>query len=268
QAKLPRGIENIRPHIENVDNVPLLVSLFTDCTPEATLEMVRIMQEYGEVVCCLGSVASLHNLPVFLQADCSIALEPLAPQLCARQPAPAPPEQQDPSNPRGWQPSPWALGHALGSLPCVLSARREDRLSLYHLIWEARHFGQAVRSALQFLLCCCLSLSLVQALGALLALPPPLSPAQLLWLLCALLPALALALVLGSRAHDDPRIMTIATGKSHPQVSRQAVLFFVCCYCAKFCPSVLVALACFTLALAHCCRASGLEPCWPHFGPG
>lgn len=70
QAKLPRGIENIRPHIENVDNVPLLVSLFTDCTPEATLEMVRIMQEYGEVVCCLGSAASLHNLPVFLQADC------------------------------------------------------------------------------------------------------------------------------------------------------------------------------------------------------
>ncbi|CAN8003022.1 unnamed protein product [Ixodes hexagonus] len=268
RAKLPRGIENIRPHIENVDNVPLLVSLFTDCTPEATLEMVRIMQEYGEVVCCLGSAASLHNLPVFLQADCSIALEPLAPQLCARQPTPAPPEQDSSANSRGWQPSPSTLGHALGSLPCVLSSRREDRLSLYHLIWEARHFGQAVRSAFQFLLCCCLSLSLIQALGTLLALPPPLSPAQLLWLLCALLPALALALVLGSRAHDDPRVMTTATGKSHPQVSRQAVLFFVCCYCAKFCPSVLITLACFTLALAHCCRASGLDPCWPHFGPG
>ena len=33
QAKLPKGIEKIRPHIENVDNVPLQVSLFTDCTP-------------------------------------------------------------------------------------------------------------------------------------------------------------------------------------------------------------------------------------------
>ena len=40
QAKLPRGIEEIRPHIENVDNVPLLVSLFTECTPTATREMV------------------------------------------------------------------------------------------------------------------------------------------------------------------------------------------------------------------------------------
>lgn len=260
RAKLPRGIENIRPHIEHVDNVPLLVSLFTDCTPEATLEMVRIMQEYGEVVGCVGSAASLHNLPVYLQADCSIALEPLAPQLCARLPSssPAPPS-------KGSTTTPWALGHTLGSLPCVLSSPRQNGLSLYHLIWEARHFSQAVRSALQFLLCCCLSLALVQTLAALVALPPALSPAQILWLLGALLPALALALVFGSRARDHPRVMATATGKSHPNVNRQAVLFFVCCYCAKFCPSVLVTLACFALALTHSCRTGGFTPCWPFF---
>ena len=34
QAKLPRGIENILSHIENVDNVPLQVPLFTDCNIE------------------------------------------------------------------------------------------------------------------------------------------------------------------------------------------------------------------------------------------
>lgn len=34
RAKLPRGIENILPHIEQVDNVPLLVPLFTDCDPQ------------------------------------------------------------------------------------------------------------------------------------------------------------------------------------------------------------------------------------------
>ena len=32
QAQLPRGINQIRPHLEGVDNVPLLVNLFTDCT--------------------------------------------------------------------------------------------------------------------------------------------------------------------------------------------------------------------------------------------
>lgn len=29
RARLPKGIENVRPHLENVDNVPLLVPLFT-----------------------------------------------------------------------------------------------------------------------------------------------------------------------------------------------------------------------------------------------
>ena len=74
RARLPRGIENIRDHIEEVDNVPLLVSLFTDCTPDSIKEMIAIMQENGEVVCCLGSSASLYNCSVFLQADISIAI--------------------------------------------------------------------------------------------------------------------------------------------------------------------------------------------------
>ena len=44
RAQLPRGIENIRPHLETMDNVPLLVSLFTDCNPDNTREMLKIMQ--------------------------------------------------------------------------------------------------------------------------------------------------------------------------------------------------------------------------------
>lgn len=69
RAKLPKGIDNIRPHLENVDNVPLLVSLFTDCTPATAKEMIKIMQEYDEVVCVIGSMANESNIPIFLQAD-------------------------------------------------------------------------------------------------------------------------------------------------------------------------------------------------------
>lgn len=79
RAKLPKGIDNIRPHLENIDNVPLLVSLFTDCTPDTTKEMIQIMQEYGEVVCVLGSSSNLNNIPLFLQADTSIGILPLYP---------------------------------------------------------------------------------------------------------------------------------------------------------------------------------------------
>lgn len=66
---MPRGIEKIRPHIELIDNVPLLVSLFTDCTSAVTQEMLHIMQDYGEVVCVMGSAASCENVGIFLQAD-------------------------------------------------------------------------------------------------------------------------------------------------------------------------------------------------------
>lgn len=52
-----------------IDNVPLLVSLFTDCTSTVTQEMLHIMQDYGEVVCVIGSSANCENIGIFLQAD-------------------------------------------------------------------------------------------------------------------------------------------------------------------------------------------------------
>ena len=44
-AGLPRGIDNVREHIATVDNVPLLVSLFTDCTPDSIQEMVKLLKK-------------------------------------------------------------------------------------------------------------------------------------------------------------------------------------------------------------------------------
>jgi hypothetical protein len=41
KAKLPHGVDDVRKHLEEVDNVPLLVSLFTDVTKETTKQMVR-----------------------------------------------------------------------------------------------------------------------------------------------------------------------------------------------------------------------------------
>lgn len=49
--------------------------------------MLNIMQQYGEIVVCLGSSASNLNAEIFLQADCSVAVEPLYPQVCQDFPA-------------------------------------------------------------------------------------------------------------------------------------------------------------------------------------
>ncbi|KAM7541901.1 hypothetical protein Aperf_G00000006030 [Anoplocephala perfoliata] len=82
KSRLPSGIRNIRSHLENVDNVPLKVSLFTDCTPPAVDEMISIMQEYGETVCVVGSCLSIANAELFCSGDTAIAVFPLLPLVC------------------------------------------------------------------------------------------------------------------------------------------------------------------------------------------
>lgn len=37
--------------------------------------MLHIMQDYGEVVCVLGSAANAENMPIFMQADAGYASE-------------------------------------------------------------------------------------------------------------------------------------------------------------------------------------------------
>ncbi|CAN0001622.1 unnamed protein product [Ectocarpus sp. 12 AP-2014] len=54
KARLPHGIADIRDHIESVDNVPLLVSLFTDATPKTIKDMLAIYQENDECTLAVG----------------------------------------------------------------------------------------------------------------------------------------------------------------------------------------------------------------------
>jgi hypothetical protein len=54
-AKLPHGIEDVRRHLEEVDNVPLLVSLFTDVTEHSTTDMVRV-DAFIPLYCCMAVV--------------------------------------------------------------------------------------------------------------------------------------------------------------------------------------------------------------------
>ncbi|GIY93984.1 transmembrane protein 94 [Caerostris extrusa] len=252
RAKLPKGTENIRPHIEHVDNVPLQVSLFTDCTPAATREMICIMQEYGEVVCCLGSSANCLNMPIFLQADASIAVEPLLPQLCIQQAMLDDLEQKHMDN----------MNSTLNSLPCGIFFHRDDPISLYQLIMEARHYMCSVRNGLEFLLCSYLFLGLLQLFAALFFLPIPLPLAHTLWIVCLEVPLLSLSLLANP---PDPQSATLATGKNLKAANRQAILFFIACYCAKFCPSVAICLLSFTCIMSSACKLylqSEAHICW------
>uniref|UniRef100_A0A8R1DUM8 Cation-transporting P-type ATPase C-terminal domain-containing protein n=1 Tax=Caenorhabditis japonica TaxID=281687 RepID=A0A8R1DUM8_CAEJA len=81
-ARLPTGVRNVRPHLEDVDNVPLLVGLFTDSTTAAVEEMVEIMQENGEVVMVIGSSRNPSNSTLFSKANISICVDDVEESAC------------------------------------------------------------------------------------------------------------------------------------------------------------------------------------------
>jgi hypothetical protein len=78
KARLPRGIEAIRPHLESVDDIPLHVSIFAECNNQNTSEMIRIYQETGEIVGIVGSCRSIRNTKCFGSAHFAIGCD----QLC------------------------------------------------------------------------------------------------------------------------------------------------------------------------------------------
>lgn len=260
RAKLPRGIENIRPHLEQVDNVPLQVSLFTDCSAEATQQMLEIMQSYGEIVVCLGSSASNANADIFLQADCSIAVEPLYPQVC--QDVDAYTEANIQHNKLLWQRqagkakatdddeellegglqgcamqtpahtvSPLYLSRLLNSLPCSIAVCRDDPLSLVAIIELSRRFSLGLWNCIQYWACCAGSISILNVLCACLSLPPLLTPLLVIYLMCVPVPLIAISL---AHIDVDPKIMNRATSKKQTDYDSRAFAFVMWCYGCKF----------------------------------
>ncbi|XP_053682637.1 transmembrane protein 94 isoform X3 [Sabethes cyaneus] len=263
RAKLPRGIENIRPHLENVDNVPLLVSLFTDCSAEATREMLKIMQQYGEIVVCLGSSASNSNSEIFLQGDCSIAIEPLYPQVC--QDYPAYKESNIYNNRANLNPpnkskifhpipepvvtvSPIYLSRLLNSISCSIATCRDDPISIVAVIELSRRFILGLWSCVQFWACCGVSLALMNTVTAILSLPPMILPHHALYLMCLAVPLISISLL---RIDIDPGIMKRATGKKQTSLDSRTIVFVLWCYGIKFSLVVLFLVTSYCSFLSH-----------------
>ncbi|XP_055993842.1 transmembrane protein 94 isoform X2 [Sorex fumeus] len=259
RAKLPRGIHQVRPHLQSIDNVPLLVPLFTDCTPETMCEMIKIMQEYGEVTCCLGSSANLRNSCLFLQSDVSIALDPLYPSRCSWETfgyAASTSMAQDSDSL-----SPLRLSGQLNSLACSLTFRQEETISIIRLIEQARHATYGIRKSFLFLLQCQLMLVAIQFLACLVQLPPILSTTDILWLSCFCFPLLSISL-LGKPPHSS--IMSMATGKNLHSIPKKTQHYFLLCFLLKFSLPVGSCLVCFGFTLQSFCdsaRARNLTNC-------
>nr|XP_026490930.1 transmembrane protein 94 isoform X1 [Vanessa tameamea] len=253
RAKLPRGIENIRPHIEQVDNVPLLVSLFTDCTANSVQRMIQIMQDYGEVVCVMGSTANCQNMEIFMQADASIAVEPLYPVLCQKMPP-----YQVPRDCIG----PIDLARSLNSVPCSLSMSRDADVSLFALITMSRHFTMCLWNSTQFWICSSCFLSLLQLSSVMVFGAGALSAGG------AAGCALAGALLAAALSFAPPRAALVLRAATRPALAFNArmALFVFWCYACKFLPSAISILVLYGFTLRSFCEQiasfTNATSCW------
>lgn len=251
RAKLPRGIHQVRPHLKNIDNVPLLVPLFTDCTPDTMCEMMKIMQENREVTCCLGSSANFRNGRLFLQSDVSIALDPLYPSQCSW-------ETFGYATGGGFNGeveglSPLRLSGQLNSLGCSVTFHQGESVSIVKLIEQARHTTYGIRKCFLFLLQCQLSLVIIQFLACIAQLPPPMNITDILWLSCFSCPLLSVSL-LGKP--PDSSVMTVATGKNLDSIPRKTQNYFLGCFLLKFGVTVCAYLLAFGFTLQEVCLRS------------
>eukprot|EP01054_Gregarina_sp_Poly1_P007868 Gregarina_sp_Poly_1__7867@NODE_446_length_8330_cov_67_406269_g364_i0_p1_GENE_NODE_446_length_8330_cov_67_406269_g364_i0NODE_446_length_8330_cov_67_406269_g364_i0_p1_ORF_typecomplete_len1023_score141_55Hydrolase/PF00702_26/2_7e05COX15CtaA/PF02628_15/0_058_NODE_446_length_8330_cov_67_406269_g364_i035906658 len=79
---LPAGVPNIKKHLKEVDDIPLLVSLYANSTSPTTREMIRILEANGEIVTCVGSALRTSNFDLFTEASCPVSILLLPYPLC------------------------------------------------------------------------------------------------------------------------------------------------------------------------------------------
>lgn len=257
-AKLPKGIENIRPHLENVDNVPLLVPLFTDCSPSAVREMIQIMQENGEVVLILGNSWVRENIPIFSQADFGLSLDPTSDDsqltCCCKCPSSTASSRTHMEN-TGW-PSPLQVASLLNSYHSRLHFQRDADVMLRVVICDSRHLLGCIKRSLLYGLGCVLTVGMLLVLATLFFLPPPLSGSHTFWLILFTIPLMTLSL-LSTRSSPDIK-------KRMPDRKKKVwndKWIFTVYFCVAFLPSSVVCLIIFGLTLDELCATLPSSDC-------
>lgn len=252
RAKLPRGVENIRPHIKNVDNVPLLVPLFTDCRPDGIQDMIQIMQENGEVVAAIGNAWNGQNMTTFAQADVSLGLVPgevglkcLA-DMCSDNWTGKPGAYQGSGLKAGL--SAIDLATELNTLTCQIVLPRHAEVSVMEIISTSRHFLSCARHSLLFSLGLSVVLALLLLLATVFFLPPPLSGSQLFHFLLFTIPALAVWML---AVKMDPAVKNVVLDKN--KVLWAEKWRFIIYFAVSFFPTSIMSVLIFGLSVYGLC---------------
>ena len=246
-AKLPKGIDEVRPHLANVDNVPLLVPLFTDCTPDAVRVMIQIMQENGEVVLCMGNPWVRDNLPLFGQAEIGLSLLPSPHDTCVHDKTWL--QHDDMTNVSEQWPSPLNLAAAINSYTCDVCLSRDADVSIQAVVKHSRHLLGCMQRLLLFGFGCSLSIAIVLLISNIFFLPPPLSGGHVFWLVLFVIPILSLSLL---SVQIDPSIKQQMPDRNKTGCMERFLLFLY--FLATYLPSALVFTILFGVTLHDLCN--------------
>ncbi|KAJ1911506.1 hypothetical protein IWQ60_010099 [Tieghemiomyces parasiticus] len=262
KTQLPRGIANIRPHLADVDDIPLQVSLFAEADWEAIREMFRIYQEEGEVVCCIGSGLKASNPMNFATADFGIAIDPF-PMGFRGMYRDDRSELSSPlvglRDPRDVATS-FLIGAGLISLPCSLAFQYDTSLYvLTQIIQEGRWLLACIRQGGCFLIGVHLASVFAILLSYTLLLPPILLGFHILWILCFLVPLLGLPFLF---TEHEPDIMTTMLAKNRIEAHNITRLFRYAV--ASFVPPVCLCVLTYLIAL-QALLGTGYHDLYTHF---
>lgn len=199
KAKLPNGIPRIKEHLQSIDNVPLLVPLFSDVLSESGRDMIQILQNYGEIVFVVGNSTNFRNTPIYSQGNISMM-----------------------SNPNSLeQDNQLTISKTVESFEksgTILDMATNFHLKdgnifnvIFHLIREGRRNITNLRQSLEFFLICNMILFGVQFLGVLTLLPPILNGIQCFFMILIIIPMISLSLLSNPEGED---VMNLISNKN------------------------------------------------------
>ncbi|GAB9475169.1 hypothetical protein Gpo141_00012271 [Globisporangium polare] len=264
KARLPHGVEAIKRHLEEVDNVPLLVSLYTDSTPETISEMISIFQENNEVVMGVGSSLKECNAALFSKADTAAALQGGSQTFF------------DEKLPKGKELPVFSdddiqFSHILNTLTCSFrinsngddvvgssSSKEEATPSLTHLI-ELIRLGRCVltnfHQMIAFIFVSQLFIATLILTSYVVPFPlvPQLSCASIFWLLWILVPAISLSMLASASEKDVMK----QTPRKNEEIELQEDLPRLATYFViRHLPSALISIVVFECLLGFSLESS------------
>eukprot|EP00923_Selenidium_pygospionis_P039756 GHVN01068989.1.p1 GENE.GHVN01068989.1~~GHVN01068989.1.p1 ORF type:complete len:1092 (+),score=122.62 GHVN01068989.1:819-4094(+) len=218
---LPSGIQDIKTHLEETDDVPLHVSLFCNGTKQTKLEMIEILKKHGEIVTCVGSAYKPSNFDLFEAAHCAVSTL-IAPDSECRRCFGRRQHGSLALMNSTMLLKEFDVSAAFTSLPCALQARMTQKAAnpqfinelLYESFKEARRMVGSIQQSLLFYVCGASFLASTLFLQGAVGLPPLIEGLPYLFLLLVDLPLLAASL-LANPATDH-------TMQEYPLKSNQA----------------------------------------------